>query len=62
MHFTCFFILFGSFEVESAVCGSVLSSSAGKVNVIFACELLMEGRKKNNILIIDTILRKLWKL
>jgi hypothetical protein len=37
---------FGSFEVESAVCGSVLSAAVRKVNVLFACELLMEGRKK----------------
>jgi hypothetical protein len=36
-------------------------SLSGKVNVLFACDLLLEGTKKDNISITDTILLKLWK-
>jgi hypothetical protein len=59
-----FYLVFCRFEsvvLESALFGSLLSSSPGKVSVLFAFELLLNGSKKDYILITYTIVNKLWK-
>jgi hypothetical protein len=61
MHFTYFLFFVDHLKLNLQYVVQFCRQRPGKY-VLFACELLMEGRKKVNILITYTILRRLWKL